>query len=68
MGKELSSSVSTLHIDFRVYCAKFGSELFGTSETDGDEDGFDHSEDAENGKCHQHHGMKYLLNSSSGGN
>lgn len=25
------------------------SELFGTSETDGDEDGFDHSEDAENG-------------------
>lgn len=68
MGKELSSSVSTRLIDFEVYCAKFSSELFGTSETDGDEDGFDHSEDAENGMFHQHLGMKYLLISFSGGN
>jgi ubiquitin-like 1-activating enzyme E1 B len=68
VGKELSSSVSTRQIDFGVYCTKFGSELFGTSETDGDEDGFDHSEDAENGTFRQQREMKYLLTSSSGGN
>jgi hypothetical protein len=48
-------------------CANFGSELFGTSETDGDEDGFDHSEDAENGRSIQHHEINHLLTSFSGG-
>jgi hypothetical protein len=51
-----------------LLCAKICRELFGTSETDGDEDGFDHSEDAENGRIFQHREIKYSLTGYSRGN